>query len=313
MQKESRILIAGIETFFGKALFKRLQKEGYENIQGTGLSEEALGDSYTVDRFFSENRPEYVFLVGGKSGGIHANQRYPADMMHHNLLVAAYVIHLSYKYQVKKLLYLASSCCYPRDCPQPMAPSFLLRGPLEPTNEPYALAKIAGLKLCEAYRLQYGCNFIAAIPANAFGPGDDFRLEESHVIPALIRKIHKGKREELKKVEIWGTGKPIREFIFIDDLADACYFLMLNYDGREPINIGSGEWISIKKLAYMVKEIVGYKGELVFNTRMPDGMPRKILDSSVLQQMGWQPKTSIRSGLEMTYDWYLKSGMASCV
>jgi GDP-L-fucose synthase len=258
-----------------------------------------------VSDFFAQNKPEYVFLAAGKSGGISANQKYPADLMLDNLLVICNVIDSAYHSGVKKLLYLASSCSYPKHSAQPMQVESLMTGILEPTNEAYAVAKIAGIKLCQAYCQQYGANFISGIPANAFGIGDDFSLEESHVIPALIRKMHEAKIADAEFVEIWGTGTPRREFIFADDLADACIFIADNYDDPMPINIGGGLDLSIKELAELIKEAIGYRGQLHFDASKPDGMPLKALDSSKLQSMGWQPQTSFRAAVEATYDWFL--------
>ncbi len=246
-------------------------------------------------------------MAAGKSGGILPNQRYPADLMLDNLLVECNVIRVACQHRVKKLLYLASSCCYPRHCPQPMRVESLLTGSLEPTNEAYAVAKIAGIKLCQAYRQQYGANFIIGIPANAFGPGDDFSPEDSHVIAALIRKMHEAKRKDAPTVDIWGTGTPRREFIFADDLADACLFVMQEYDGTEPINLGGGTDLSIGELAQLTKEVVGYEGELHFDTSRPDGMPLKVLDSSPLMAMGWKPETSFEKALSATFEVFVQT------
>lgn len=306
MEKNDRIYVAGGQTLIGAAILRELERQGYMNIVGRPGEEPELTDASKVDAFFAQTVPDYVFLVAGKSGGIGANQKYPAELMLDNLLVECHVIHSAYRYGVKKLLYLASSCSYPKLCPQPMRVESLLTGPLEPTNEAYAVAKIAGIKLCQAYRQQYGANFIVGIPANVFGLGDDFSLEDSHVIPALIRKMHDAKLSGAKFVEIWGTGSPKREFIFADDLADACVFIMNEYDGREPINIGSGLAFSISELAELNKEIVSYPGELRFDTSKPDGMPLKVLDSSKLSEIGWRPKTSFPSALSATYDWFLQ-------
>ena len=306
MERHSKIYVAGGQTLVGAAILRQLERQGYPNIVGRPGEEPELTDATQVDAFFARTAPDYVFLAAGKSGGIGANQKYPAELMLDNLLVECHVIHNAYHYGVKKLLYLASSCSYPKHCPQPMRVESLLTGPLEPTNEAYAVAKIAGIKLCQAYRQQYGVNFIVGIPANAFGPGDDFSLEDSHVIAALIRKMHEAKELDLESVDIWGTGTPRREFIFADDLADACIFIMCEYDSSEPINIGGGSDLSIRKLAELIKEVVGYPGELRFDTSKPDGMPLKVLDSSKLKEMGWQPRTPFRSALSVTYDWFLQ-------
>ena len=263
-------------------------------------------DASEVEAFFSRAAPEFVFLAGGKSGGISANQRYPATLMRDNLLTATHMIHCAYRYGVKKLLYLASSCCYPRLCPQPMRVESLLTGPVEPTSEAYAGAKLAGIQLCQAYRREYGVDFIVAIPTNAFGPGDDFSLEDSHVIAALVRKMHEAKASKASSVEVWGTGTPRREFIFADDLADACIFIMQEYREEKPINVGVGSDLSIRELAELIREVVGFRGELYFNSGSPDGMPAKLLDSSPLKSMGWRPKTPMRAALQATYRGFLE-------
>ena len=249
-------------------------------------------------------QPDYVFCVAGKSGGIDANQRFPADLMVDNLLVQTHVMRSAHHHGAKKLLYLASSCSYPRECSQPMRVESLMTGPLEPTNEAYAVAKLAGMTLCRAFRQQYGAHFISAIPANPYGPGDDFSPDTSHVIPALVRRFYLAKRTNDRAVQIWGTGSPRREFIFIDDLADACVFVMREYDEPQPINLGSSSDVSITELAELIKEVVGYRGALEFDTSKPDGMPRKSLDSRRLLEMGWKPSTTLRAGLEATFDWW---------
>jgi len=305
MEKHARIYVAGGQTPIGAAILRELERQGYMNIVGRPGEESELTDAAQVDTFFARTAPDYVFLAAGKSGGIEANQKYPAELMLDNLLVECHVIHSAYQYGVKKLLYLASSCSYPKHCPQPMREDALLTGSLEPTNEAYAVAKIAGIKLCQAYRQQYGANFISGIPANVFGPGDDFSLEDAHVIAALIRKMHEAKELGLESVDIWGTGTPRREFIFADDLADACIFIMSRYDDVEPINLGSGSELSIKELAELIKEVVGYSAKLHFDTSKLDGMPLKVLDSSKLTEMGWRPRTHFRSALSATCDWFL--------
>lgn len=307
MEKRAKIYVAGGHTLIGAAILRELERQGYMSIVGRPEEEPELTDAAQVEAFFARTAPEYVFLVAGKSGGIRANQNHPVELMLDNLLVECHVIHRAYRHGVKKLLYLASSCCYPKHCSQPMRVESLMTGLLEPTNEAYAVAKIAGMKLCQAYRQQYGVNFVVGIPANAFGPGDDFSPEDAHVIPALIRKMHEAKELGLESVEIWGTGTPRREFIFADDLADACIFVMRKYDNAEPINLGEGSDLSIKELAALVKEVVDYPGELRFDTNKPDGMPLKILDSSQLRELGWRPKTSFRSALSATYDWFLQT------
>jgi len=296
--------VAGADTLIGGALVRELERQGYANIVSDGGD---LTDATQVDEFFTRHHPEYVFMAAGKSGGISANQKYPADLMLDNLLVETNVMRSAHRAGTKKMLYLASSCSYPRHASQPMRVDSLMTGVLEPTNEAYAVAKLAGVVLCKAFREQYGANFIAGIPANAFGPGDDFTPEDSHVVAALIRRIDDAKTSHTPAVEVWGTGAPRREFIFADDLANACVFVMNHYDGAEPINIGGGEDLSIKELATIIKEVIGYNGELRFDTSKPDGMPLKSLDSSVLRQMGWQPANSFRDGLGITYDWFLNN------
>jgi len=304
MEKGSKVYVAGGETPIGAALLRQLERQGYTHLIGRPGEGPKLTDGMAVVEFFMQARPEYVFVAGGKSGGIHANQKYPAELMLDNLLGECHVIHHAYLSGVKKLVYLASSCSYPRHCPQPIQPQALLTGALEPTNEAYAVAKIAGLKLCEAYRRQYGVHFVNAIPANAFGPGDDFRPEDSHVIAALLGRMHDAKEAGQDSIVIWGTGNPRREFIYADDLADACLFIMRRYDDAEPINLGGGTDISIRELALMIRTIVDYRGELCFDSTKPDGMPNKVLDSSRLLAMGWRPQTPFRLALAATYEWF---------
>lgn len=308
MERNSTIYVAGGQTLIGAAILRQMERQGYIiNIIGKSGEEPDLTDGRSVDDFFSRRLFEYVFMAAGKSGGIEANRKYPAELMFDNLLVECHIIHSAYRHGIKKLLYLASSCCYPKHCPQPMHVESLLTGPLEPANEAYAVAKIAGIKLCQAYRQQYGANFIVGIPTNVFGPGDDFSPEDSHVIAALIRRIYEAKLTGKPFVEIWGTGTPRREFIFADDLADACLFVIQRYDGAEPINLGGGTDLSIAELAELVKEVVGYAGELRFDTSRPDGMPLKALDSSRLIAMGWRPATPFRVALAATYDSFLET------
>lgn len=304
MNRSSRIYVAGADTLIGAALIDRLQSGGQRNLVGLPV-EPDLTRADDVDRFFRCERPEYVFFAAGKSGGIHANQAYPATLMLDNLLTAGHVIDACHRHHVKKLLYLASSCSYPRLAPQPLQIQSLLTGPLEPTNEAYALAKLAGLKLCQAYRQQYGNNFIVGIPANAFGPHDDFSPEDSHVIPGLIRRLDEARRQDLPVFLLWGTGQARREFIYSRDLADACVFAMQQYDAAEPINLGGGSDLSILELARTVAQVVGYRGTLRLDPTKPDGMPRKGLDSSVLCQLGWRPQTDFQTALRETYEWYL--------
>jgi GDP-L-fucose synthase len=301
---DSSIYVAGGNTLIGAAILRALGKAGY--CKAFSEKGEDLRNYTQVDTLFREKKPELVFLAAGKTGGIAANIKYPAELMLDNLLIACNIIECARRYNVKKLLYLASSCSYPRDCAQPMKEEALLTGLLEPTNVAYAVAKIAGIKLCQAYKSQYGSNFIVGIPANAFGPGDDFSKEDSHVVAALIRKMHEAKVNNRKQVEVWGTGNPRREFIFIDDLADACLFIMNNYDTPEPINLGSGMAFSIRDLAETIREVVGFNGSIVYDTSKPDGMPTKRLDNSKIRDLGWSPHVSLREGLAITYNWYRK-------
>jgi GDP-L-fucose synthase len=305
LDKDVRIYVAGGSTLIGAALLSRLRAEGYSQIVDEA-AEPDLTDERAVAAFFAATRPEHVFLAAGRSGGIAANQRYPAELMRDNMLVACNVVHHAWRHRVRKLVYMASSCSYPRQSPQPIPEEALLTGPLEPTNEAYALAKIAGIKLCEAYRRQYGVCFVSAIPANAFGPGDDFSLEESHVIAALIRKMHEAKIHDRAEVEVWGSGAARREFIFAGDLADACLFVMNHYEGTDPINLGAGADLSIRELAEAIRQTVGYSGRLHFDASKPDGMPRKALDSRKLHRLGWRAQAVFEDALAQTYAWYLR-------
>ncbi|MBI3863788.1 MAG: GDP-L-fucose synthase [Planctomycetia bacterium] len=303
MEKHARIFVPGGDTLIGAALRRRLAFQRFTGLVGTPPGEPDLCSAPEVDDFFRRARPEYVFLAAGKSGGIRANQLFPADLMLDNLLSECHVIDAAHRHGVKKLLYIASSCSYPKHCPQPMRVESLMTGPLEPTNDAYATAKIAGITLCQAYARQHGANFISGIPANAFGLEDDFSPEGGHVIPALLAKIHKAKVESLPSVPIWGTGAPRREFIFADDLADACLFVMQEYDdAATPINLGAGEDLSIRETAELIREVVGYTGELAFDSTKPDGMPLKSLDSSPLIRMGWRAQTSFAKALLLTYE-----------
>lgn len=305
MDKKAHVYVAGGDTLLGAAILRQLKEEGFVNVFGEDGVSLDFADGSQIDEFFKRARPEYVFLSAGRSGGIMANISYPADLMRHNLLVECHWIHSAFRHGVKKLLYLASSCCYPKLCPQPMREEFLLTGPVEATNEAYAIAKIAGIKLCQAYRRQYGADFISAIPGDPFGPGDDFSLDDSHVIAALIRKVHEAKERGAESVEVWGSGTPRRGFIFSDDLASACLFVMQHYDDIEPINLGSGLEISIRDAAVAIREVVGFEGSISFDRSKPDGMPVKVLDWSKLAGMGWKPKSSFKTSLSVTYDWFL--------
>jgi GDP-L-fucose synthase len=305
MDRDSRILVVDAQEFIGGAIARVLENHGYKRVTRWPEKRSKLTDFSNLEAFFSQSKPEYVFLSAGKSAGIMGNIKFPAELMLDNLLVVSYVVDISYRRSVKKLLYLASNCCYPRNCPQPMSDNFLLSGPLEPTNEPYAVAKIAGLKLVQSYRRQYGVDFICGIPANSFGPGDDFSDENSHVFGALIRRIHEAKEEGKEKVTIWGTGKPRREFMFVDDLADACIFVINNYSDYEPVNIGPGGDLSIAELAHAVKSTIGFEGKLVFDATKPDGMPVKLLNTSKLKAMGWKSTIPFQKALDSTYAWFL--------
>ena len=301
MLKTAKIYIAGHRGMVGSAIVRKLRAEGYENLVVRTSAELDLREQAAVADFFAEEQPEYVFLAAAKVGGIVANNTYRAEFLYDNLLIEANIIHQAYVQGVKKLLFLGSSCIYPKFAPQPMKEEHLLTGELEPTNEPYAIAKIAGIKLCEAYRDQYGANFISAMPTNLYGPNDNYDLEKSHVLPALIRKFHEAKAEGKAAVEIWGDGSPKREFMHTDDLAAACLYLMEHYDEKGFVNIGVGEDISIKDLALLVKEVVGFEGELHFDTSKPSGTPRKLMDVSRLNAAGFQARTGLREGIEQVY------------
>jgi GDP-L-fucose synthase len=306
MHKESKIYVAGHRGMVGSAIVRRLEAEGFNNIITRTSKELDLRNQLAVSDFFANEKPEYVFLAAAKVGGIVANNTYRAEFLYDNLQLQNNVIHYSYVNGVKKLMFLGSSCIYPKLAEQPLKEDYLLTGVLEPTNEPYAIAKIAGIKMCESYRAQYGCNFISVMPTNLYGYNDNYHPQNSHVLPALIRKFHEAKVEDKADVEIWGTGSPLREFLFSDDLADACFFLMQNYDDQQFINIGVGQDISIKDLALLVKRIVGFEGELTFNTSKPDGTPRKLMDVSRLHALGWKHKIELAEGIELAYEDFLK-------
>jgi GDP-L-fucose synthase len=301
MEKASKIYVAGHRGMVGSAIVRKLQAEGYQNIVVRSSSELDLRNQAAVEAFFAAEKPEHVFLAAAKVGGILANNTYRADFLYENLMIESNLIHQSFVHKVKKLLFLGSSCIYPKLAPQPLKEEYLLSGFLEPTNEPYAIAKIAGIKLCENYRTQYGCDFISAMPTNLYGPNDNYDLKNSHVIPALIRKFHEAKINNAPKVEIWGTGSPLREFLHVDDLAEASLFLMNNYSGLQFVNVGSGEEISIKDLALLVGKIIEYNGEIVFDSTKPDGTPRKLMNIDKLSGLGWRPKISLTKGLEEVY------------
>ena len=319
MNKNSKIYIAGHRGLVGSAIVKNLQAKGYTNLVYKTHKELDLTNQIEVEKFFETELPEYVILAAAKVGGIVANNTYRADFIYENLAIQNNVIHQSYKYKVKKLLFLGSTCIYPKDAPQPMKEDCLLTSPLEYTNEPYAIAKIAGIKMCESYNLQYNTNFISVMPTNLYGPNDNFDLETSHVLPALLRKMHEAKKDNTPFVEIWGSGEPRREFLYSDDMADACVFLLENRDFKDTyknnekeirnthINIGTGIDISIKELAMLIKEIVDYKGELKFNTEKPDGTMVKLTDPSKLHSLGWKHKVELEDGIRTMYKWYLES------
>ena len=310
MNKNDTILIARPKGLVGSALVRRLEKDGYTNLLTPARSDLDLTDPDAVAHWFREHKPDHVFLAAAKVGGILANNTYPAEFIHQNLVIQNNLIHQSYVHNVQKLLFLGSSCIYPKHCPQPMKEEYLMTGPLEPTNSPYAVAKIAGIEMCRAYNRQYGTKFIPVMPTNLYGPNDNFDLETSHVLPALIRKFHEAKQAGTETVTVWGTGSPKREFLHVDDLAHACCFLM-NQDFTEEeyknnllYNIGTGTDISIKELAGLIRDITGFQGRIIFDTSKPDGTPRKLLDVSRLRKLGWKPGITLEDGIRHTYDWY---------
>lgn len=307
MNETSRIYIAGHKGLVGTALHRKLSDEGYRNIITRTFQELDLRDQSAVSQFFQKEKPEYVFLAAAKVGGIQANNAHRAEFLYDNLAIQNNVIHFSYTSGVTKLMFLGSSCIYPKLAPQPLREDYLLTGLLETTNESYAVAKIAGIKMCDAYRAQYGCNFISVMPTNLYGPNDNYDLENSHVLPALIRKFHEAKTQGNPFVEVWGSGTPKREFMHADDLAEACFFLMNNYSGAGFVNIGTGEDITIRDLALLIGEITGYDGELRFDSSKPDGTPRKLLDVSKIHQLGWKHRISLRQGIETVYKDYANS------
>lgn len=304
MQTTSRIYVAGHRGLAGSAIVRKLQSEGYENIVCRTSVELDLRDARKVDAFFQEQQIDVVFLAAARVGGIVANNEYPADFIRDNLLIQTNVIDAAYRYGVKRLMFLGSTCIYPKYAPQPMKEEYLLGGGLEPTNEPYAVAKIAGIKMCQSYNRQYGTKYISVMPTNLYGPNDNFDLQNSHVLPAMIRKFHEAKLAGAPYVEVWGTGRPKREFLHADDLADACVYLMKHYESDEIINVGVGEDISIRELAEKIKETVGYQGEIAFDPTKPDGTPRKLVDVTKLNGIGWKATISLEEGLRQTYAWY---------
>lgn len=316
MEYSSKIYVAGHRGLVGSAIVRRLEGWGYENLILKSHAELDLTRQRDVEVLFEKERPEYVFLAAAKVGGIWANNTYPAEFIYKNLMIQNCILHTAYLYGVKKLLFLGSSCIYPKNCPQPMREEYLLTGSLEPTNEPYAVAKIAGIKMCQAYNSQYGTNFITVMPTNLYGPNDNFDLETSHVLPALIRKFHEAKSKPYipqaePSVVIWGSGGPRREFLHVDDLADACIFLMNNHDGSEIVNIGTGEDISIKDLALLIKRVLGFEGNLFFDNSKPDGTARKLLDVTKITNMGWKATVLLEDGIRATYEWYKAYGASN--
>lgn len=313
MDKSSKIYIAGHKGLVGSAIVRILEQNGYSNLVYKSSNELDLTQENQVYKFFEEEKPEYVFLAAAKVGGIHANNTYPADFLFQNLKIQNNVIDAAYRNNVKKLLFLGSSCIYPKLCSQPIKEEYLLTGALELTNDAYAIAKIAGIKMCQAYNKQHGTNFISVMPTNLYGSNDNFDLENSHVLPALIRKFHEAKEQKKPEVEIWGTGTPRREFLYVDDLADACLYLMNNYNSSEIVNIGTGEDVTISELAEIVKNITDFEGKLIFDTSKPDGTPRKLLDVSKLHSLGWKHKVSLEVGINLAYKWYISQENKSCL
>jgi GDP-L-fucose synthase len=305
LEKTSRIYIAGHRGMVGSAILKKLEKEGYSNLITRTSKELDLRDQIAVAAFFKLEKPEFVFLAAAKVGGIVANNTYRAEFLFDNLQIQNNIIHQSYLNDVKKLMFLGSSCIYPKMAPQPLKEEYLLTGLLEETNEPYAIAKITGIKMCDAYRAQYGCNYISVMPTNLYGYNDNYHPQNSHVLPALIRKFHEAKLNSLPHVTIWGSGSPMREFLFADDLADACYYLMQNYNEPNLINVGTGEDLTIKDLALLIKDIIGFEGELVFDSTKPDGTPRKLMDVSKINNLGWKHQINLPEGIKLAYQDFL--------
>lgn len=301
MEKEAKIYVAGHRGMVGSAIVRKLEREGYMNLLLRTSSELDLRNQGAVNQFFEQEKPNYVFLAAAKVGGIHANNVYRADFLYENLMIQANVIHAAFEHKVTKLMFLGSSCIYPKLATQPLKEEYLLTGSLEPTNEPYAIAKIAGIKLCENYRSQYGCNFISVMPTNLYGPNDNYDLNNSHVMPALLRKMIVAKNNQAPFIEMWGSGSPLREFLHVDDLAEACYYLMETYDEAAFVNVGTGEDITIKDLTLLIKDIVGYEGEIKHDTTKPDGTPRKLMDVSRLNGLGWKASISLEEGIRKVY------------
>ncbi|MDA8016063.1 MAG: GDP-L-fucose synthase [Thermoanaerobaculia bacterium] len=310
LPRDARIHVAGHRGLVGSAIVRKLRAEGFENLLLANREQLDLRDQAAVNYWYQANQPEYVFLVAGTVGGILANSTRPAEFIYDNLMIHATVVEAAHRFGSKKLLYLGSSCIYPREADQPITEEALLTGGLEPTNEPYAVAKIAGIKLCQAYRRQYGCNFVSAMPTNLYGPGDNFDLQSSHVVPALMRKCHDAREDGRREVPIWGTGSPRREFLHVDDLADACLFLMEHYEDEQHVNVGCGQDLSIRELAEIIRDIVHPDAELVFDTSKPDGAPRKLLDVSKLAELGWSASIGLEEGIRSTYSWFVDNGQS---
>ena len=304
IDKKDKIYVAGHRGMVGSAIVRSLQRQGYKNIIGKTHKELDLTNQNAVRNFFSEERPDVVILAAAKVGGIHANRTSPADFAYENMMIQCNVIKAAHDYHVKKLLFLGSTCIYPKMAPQPISEDSLLTGPLEVTNEAYAIAKIAGLEMCRHFKKQYGDDFISCMPTNLYGPHDNYDLENSHVMPAMIRKFHEAKMNLSPTVELWGTGTPLREFLYVDDMADACVFLLENYSGMQHVNVGTGQEVSIKQLAETVQRVVGYQGKIIWNAAMPDGTPRKLTDVSKIQKMGWKHKVDLEEGIKLAYDWF---------
>ena len=311
MEKASKVFVAGANGMVGSAIVRELQKNGYENLLLSNSAALDLRNQEAVATFFKKNKPEYVFLAAAKVGGIYANNTYPAEFLYDNMMIQNNVIHHAYLNNVKKLLFLGSSCIYPKFAQQPINENSLLTDTLEPTNEAYAIAKISGVEICKFYKKQYGCQFISAMPTNLYGINDNFNIENSHVLPALLRKFVEAKNKNEKNVNVWGTGTPLREFLYVDDLAEACLFLMLHYNEESTINVGTGVEISIKELAETIKEKVGFKGNLVFDTSKPDGTPRKLLDVSKINKLGWKHKIDLEDGIQKTIEWLNQTNFSS--
>ena len=305
--KDAKVYVAGHRGMVGSAIVRALQAQGFGNVVTRTSAELDLRNQAAVNAFFAEEEPDYVFLAAAKVGGILANDTYPADFIYDNLVIETNIIHAAFRQRAKKLLFLGSTCIYPKLAPQPLKEEYLLSGPLEPTNEWYAVAKIAGIKLCQAYRKQHGCDFISAMPTNLYGPGDNYDLEKSHVIPAMLRKMHEARVGGADRVTLWGSGTPLREFLHVDDLADALLFLMASYSGESHVNVGVGNDLTIRELAEMMRDVVGFHGELVFDRSKPDGTPRKLVDTTLINRLGWHAKINLKQGLEEAYSWYIEN------